>query len=195
MVIQNMENKKYDKLLKTGEELFIRHGIRRVTIEEICREAGVSKMTFYKFFGNKAELVKKIITNIFNDGYKNLDETMSKDIPFTDKFNSILRYKWETTSKYKGILSEIMTMPELQPLWLEIFTKNSKSSLEIFEIGKKEGAIDENIKIEFLQYIMEQLYVMWEDEKLKKIFPDMIERAIELTNIVFYGIIKDNKKT
>jgi len=29
-----------------------------VSVEELCREAGASKMTFYKYFANKAELFR-----------------------------------------------------------------------------------------------------------------------------------------
>jgi len=42
------ENQKYNQIIDTSKKLFWKYGIKRVTIEEICREAGVSKMTFYK---------------------------------------------------------------------------------------------------------------------------------------------------
>ena len=45
-------SQKREQLIQTGEALFIKHGMRRVTVEEICRQAGVSKPTFYKFFEN-----------------------------------------------------------------------------------------------------------------------------------------------
>ena len=51
-------NKKIQQLVTTAQELFMRHGIRRVTVEEICSEANISKMTFYKYFKNKIELTK-----------------------------------------------------------------------------------------------------------------------------------------
>ena len=59
----NIENKKYKSLLETGKKLFWKHGFRRVTIDEICHEAGVSKMTFYKWFDNKTGFAKTIFSN------------------------------------------------------------------------------------------------------------------------------------
>ena len=44
---------KKEQILKTGKELFWKYGFKLVTIEEICKEAGVSKMTYYKYFTNK----------------------------------------------------------------------------------------------------------------------------------------------
>ncbi|NQV51449.1 MAG: helix-turn-helix transcriptional regulator, partial [Candidatus Marinimicrobia bacterium] len=39
-------------ILRTAEKLFMQFGYNRVTVEEICREAKVSKVTFYKYFSN-----------------------------------------------------------------------------------------------------------------------------------------------
>ena len=55
------ENPKRKKILDTAHELFWKHGLKRVSIEEICAVAGVSKMTFYKHFANKTALVKYIL--------------------------------------------------------------------------------------------------------------------------------------
>ena len=47
------KNIKYNQILTKGKELFWKYGIKRVAIEEICKQAHVSKMTFYKYFKNK----------------------------------------------------------------------------------------------------------------------------------------------
>ncbi len=56
-----VDNPKYNQIIETASELFVRFGIKRVTVEEICKTSGVSKMTFYKFFRNKNEVVEKIL--------------------------------------------------------------------------------------------------------------------------------------
>ena len=58
-------SKKQQQIIETAEELFFRHGIKRVTVEEICQKASVSKMTFYKYFANKNDLAEHIILRIF----------------------------------------------------------------------------------------------------------------------------------
>ncbi|WP_372931944.1 TetR/AcrR family transcriptional regulator, partial [Mariniphaga sediminis] len=60
---ENKKSKKYLEIMKTARELFWKHGFRRVTIQEICEKAGVSKMTFYKHFPNKIDLAKTVFTN------------------------------------------------------------------------------------------------------------------------------------
>ena len=41
-----LKSKKQLELLKIARELFWKHGFKRVSIEEICQKASVSKMTF-----------------------------------------------------------------------------------------------------------------------------------------------------
>ena len=60
-IIRNAMEKRSAKLqaiLDAAKSLFWKHGIRRVTIEEICEVAGVSKMTYYKYFSNKTAIAK-----------------------------------------------------------------------------------------------------------------------------------------
>ena len=65
--MKELSNPKRLQILQTGRDLFWKFGFRRVTIEEVCREAGVSKMTFYKFFPNKQALVTVIMDEVFDE--------------------------------------------------------------------------------------------------------------------------------
>ena len=47
-----MSNKK-QQLLNTATELFRAQVFRRITIDETCKTANISKRTFYKYFKNK----------------------------------------------------------------------------------------------------------------------------------------------
>ena len=58
---------KYQQIVETATDLFMRFGVKRVTVEEICRTAQISKMTFYKYFNNKIELAEYIIFSILDN--------------------------------------------------------------------------------------------------------------------------------
>ena len=88
-------SKKRDSLIATGERLFIKHGMRRVTVEEICRQAGVSKPTFYSHFENKSELARRIVELWLEEGIKRIDEIQVAQIPFTAKLQQILDVRQE----------------------------------------------------------------------------------------------------
>lgn len=48
-------------IIKTAGELFFRLGIRSVSIDDICREIGMSKKTFYVYFESKDALVEQLL--------------------------------------------------------------------------------------------------------------------------------------
>ncbi|MDA3905863.1 MAG: TetR/AcrR family transcriptional regulator, partial [Bacteroidales bacterium] len=91
-------NIKQQQILEAGKELFWKHGIKRVTIEEICKQAHVSKMTFYKFFDNKKALAIAILDNTVGAALIDYKELIDKkDCSFTDKINQMLKMKLEGT--------------------------------------------------------------------------------------------------
>ncbi|MCK6617715.1 MAG: TetR/AcrR family transcriptional regulator [Cyclobacteriaceae bacterium] len=46
-----------DKILKGAEDLFMRYGVRSISMDDIARHLGVSKKTLYQHFADKDELV------------------------------------------------------------------------------------------------------------------------------------------
>ena len=60
-------NKKAEKIIQQVSLLYMKYGIKSVTMDDVARELGVSKKTLYEHFDDKADLVKKVILyNITN---------------------------------------------------------------------------------------------------------------------------------
>jgi TetR/AcrR family transcriptional regulator, cholesterol catabolism regulator len=51
-----------ERILKAAEELFMKFGIRRVTMDEIASELGISKKTIYLHFEDKDAIVHEVAT-------------------------------------------------------------------------------------------------------------------------------------
>lgn len=47
-----------ERILRTAHDLFYREGVRATGIDRIIAESGVSKVTFYRYFPSKNELIK-----------------------------------------------------------------------------------------------------------------------------------------
>ncbi len=56
-----------ERILQKSTELFLRFGIRSVTMDEIAMQLGVSKKTIYQFFADKNELVEAVIVEILTN--------------------------------------------------------------------------------------------------------------------------------
>ncbi len=76
---------KKQQFLNTAQELFCKHGIRRVTVDELCETSGISKMTFYKYFKNKWDIGKTVIDIMFDKGLIYYHAMIVDDIPFLQK--------------------------------------------------------------------------------------------------------------
>ena len=55
----SMENRR--KILQKATELFMRSGIRSVSMDEIANQSGVSKKTIYQYYADKDELVDAVM--------------------------------------------------------------------------------------------------------------------------------------
>lgn len=76
-----------EKILKTSLELFYKYGIKRVTMDDIAKELGMSKKTIYHHFKEKDDLVnnlcdtemakhEKIFDDLFNQSKDPIHEIM-----------------------------------------------------------------------------------------------------------------------
>ncbi len=55
-----------ERILEGVDELFFRHGIRRVTMDDIAQHLSISKKTIYQHFKDKDEIVLKVVRRFFN---------------------------------------------------------------------------------------------------------------------------------
>ena len=50
-----------ERILTKAAELFMRYGIRSITMDEIATQLGISKKTIYQFFTDKDDMVSAVI--------------------------------------------------------------------------------------------------------------------------------------
>ena len=66
-----------DRIMKTASDLFYRHGIHAVGVDTIATEAGTNKMSFYRNFASKDDLVAEYLRNEEREGLLWWDETIA----------------------------------------------------------------------------------------------------------------------
>jgi AcrR family transcriptional regulator len=188
-------NKKYESILTLSRDLFWKHGFRRITIQEICDKAGVSKMTFYKYFPNKTELAKTVFSNEINDGLVKFKHLMEEEIPADEKIKKMILYKAEST---KNISREFLedfymgTEPELKE-FVEQLTKEAWSNLRRdWESAQENGIFRNDFKPDFLLHVSFSLVELMRDEKLAKLYNTPQELILEFTRFIAYGISPRN---
>lgn len=196
-VSQSMSKKtKYEQLIETARKLFWYHGIRKISIEEICRESNVSKMTFYKYFKNRNDLVKVILDILFDEAMHRYNEIMESDIPFPEKVKQQIQLKLEGTTN----LSEAFLMDIHQFADKEIVDYfNEKRDITIQMVLKdylnaqNQGYFRRDIKPEFILFFFNHMYELAENPKLLKLYNSPQSLILELVNFFFYGIMPNHE--
>ena len=69
-----------ERILAAARKLFYRHGIRGVGVEAIAEAAATNKMTLYRHFGSKDELIAAYLTMLAKEG-DDVWENLARDYP------------------------------------------------------------------------------------------------------------------
>jgi AcrR family transcriptional regulator len=56
-----------ERIVDTARDLFHRHGIRGVGVDAIAEAAGTNKMTLYRNFGSKDDLIVECLHKVASD--------------------------------------------------------------------------------------------------------------------------------
>lgn len=91
-----MEDKKLH-ILKNVGKLYLKFGIRSVTMDDVAREFGISKKTLYLYFTDKKDLVRQVIdyykeNPVFNLNEKNTGNAIDRIFALRSHLAKILKY-------------------------------------------------------------------------------------------------------
>jgi len=187
---------KYQSILNAGKRLFWKYGIKKVTVEDICREAGISRMTFYKNFPNKVDLAVYILKQLFNEYYDYFNNLFTSDLAFEEQLKRIIKIKLEAS---KNMSMEIVRdiyqsgIPELVELMENQKQKSLSITLDFIMQGKNAGYIRKDLKNEFVLFQLNQILEMMKSDELLTLYDDTQIMTKNILDYFFNGILnKEN---
>ena len=148
------------KLIQITKDLFWKHGIKRITVEEICKEAEVSKMTFYRHFKNKEAVAIAVIETIFNESLERYHNIMSTNDTFRIKVNKLLKLKQDDI---KGISQEfIKDISRSDSSTLRDIIKGYRQQMHQhvildFKQAQDKGDIRQDLNLDFVIFLLNDL--------------------------------------
>lgn len=187
-----MISKKQTALLENAKELFWKHGFKRVSIEEICIKANVSKMTFYRFYPNKLELAKAVFDKVIDESIANFKKLMNEDIPASEKIKRMLTMKMEGTNNIsKEFLVDFYNNPELEvSAYIEQRTKMVwVGIIDDFKKGQHDGWLRKDFKPEIILIMAHKITELLQDENALKFYSTPQELVMEIANLFTFGIV------
>ncbi len=184
--------------MDTARELFWKHGLKRVSVEEICEKAGVSKMTFYRHFDNKTELAKAICLKVVEDSRQQFSSIIHDEATTpAQKLELMIKMKLDGTneisreflndfysSQETGIAEFIATLTAR--VWSEMITD--------FRTAQEKGWFRKDFKPEAFFIMSQKLIELLNDEGFQRLFSTPQEMVLEMTRMFTYGIMPFNEK-
>jgi AcrR family transcriptional regulator len=81
---------KRDRILDAAQSLFVRYGVKRTSIDDVAREAGVAKGTVYLSFESKAELFAAIAERLCANTLADAQRVVLEAAPLPQRLVGIL---------------------------------------------------------------------------------------------------------
>jgi len=178
------KSEKYLSLLETAKALFFRHGIRRVTIEEICAESKVSKVTFYKYFTDKNDLVRVIREELTQIGFARLDEINALPLSYPEKVEMMTAWRVQFFASMKGdFIKEIIDVKSVSEEIKQRYLENIRKA-------QQEGEIDPTLSPDLIWLVTEKFNEIVKDGSWETCVSDHIQAQEQLRRMYFYGLLK-----
>ncbi|HMA62053.1 MAG TPA: TetR/AcrR family transcriptional regulator [bacterium] len=189
-------NTKKSQVVEAAEELFMKFGMKRVTVKEICEKADVSKMTFYNHFDNKNDIIKYIFNSWLDEGYAWLEELEKQNLSFREEIQKILEYKKSYTSRMSPqfIDEYLKDSPELEDFFERYRQRGVESFIDWIESCKERGKVRKSIKSEFLVYVFNMIFNLVKDENIRSLYPSISDLIEDIFEFIFYGIVPEKNR-
>lgn len=145
-------------ILKKSREMFLKYGLRSVSVDDVCNEMRISKKTFYNVFRTKEKLVEGLLE-------QGLEETMKITIEEKEGEN-VIDYMRENARKF--IASQTMVEKhvaffyDLEKYYPELHRRFSGKMDEVrcnqlkvlIERGQNEGVFRKDVNVELASTVM-----------------------------------------
>lgn len=172
-----MEEKKEYYLEQIGK-LFLRYGLRGITMEEISDELGVSKKTIYNYFESKADIVDMLLQRHLNNKNESMWEAISHGKNAIEILIGITNLMKETIQDIPPLVKRDL----VKHFPLQLKKSNEELKNKIYEYIKQnvltgidQGLYRSNLNVELIA----RHYVVSSDRYIRQEVMDGIDFSID----------------
>lgn len=138
------------KIIDQGKDCFARYGVKKTSIEDLTKDLGIAKSSFYSFFNSKEDLFLQI--------YKEEREALKDSL----LENSFLKYRTEPDKAVRAYLYYVLNIVNKHPIWRKVFIEEERLGLTISRSSEEKI---KNIRRENVEMIL-PFFEEWADAGL-----------------------------
>jgi|GEM_PF-1335294 len=185
---------KQAKLIESAFGLFRKHSFQRVTIEEICSVARVSKVTFYRYYSGKEELILFILRLFVDDISGRIEGILKSTISIKDKLDRISMLKQKlVTDLGEEITGGMMNIPAARQYAEGLNERIWEEFQNLLQTEQAKGKINPNLDIHKSIQFIRALGNMLGDNSFKGIYNSTEEMISQVNELLVMGLLERGK--
>lgn len=192
------EHDNKEKLLKGAEDLFLKYGVRSITMDDIARHLGISKKTIYQHFEDKDDIVALVLKTHMERQRQQFDEIAAKSKNAVEEMVRIsVLLKESMRNVNASLLFELQKYHQRAwNTWLEFKKKDiHQSIIRNLKQGIEEGYFRGDINVDVLGRMRLEMVQMAFDNM---VFPresfNLSEVQAQLFDHFVHGLLTDKGK-
>ncbi len=188
------------RIIEKAEELFLKFGMTKVTVDEIATELGISKKTLYKYFDSKEALLWEVMlgrrTRI-QAGINKIIQNESDD--FVEKLAKLMAYTGDQFAQ--ATPQFLQNLRKAAPhVCKELEHDRNSYALEAFRAlsseGVQEGYVRGDISIEFVAIMYVSLVQsIMHSEAMTQLPMTAAQVFNAIHDVIFFGMFTDKGRT
>jgi AcrR family transcriptional regulator len=176
-------------ILDAAEALFFAHGIGAVAVTDIARQAHVSPVTIYSYFGTKQTLAREVMKRYMDRAMDEAEHVLTLDAPFHEKMTQLFTAQAHHSEQVSERFAHSLAWddPEMQALYQTYARERSIPFFRaLVEQGKAAGAIRNELSFEAIV-----TYIQMFQQMLSR--PDFLKTdsayKADLATLFFFGLL------
>ncbi|WP_321386758.1 TetR/AcrR family transcriptional regulator [uncultured Enterococcus sp.] len=178
---------KEQTILQTALALFMHQGVKNTSVQAIAKQASVSPVTIFNYFGSKENLVDQTCLLYFNSTYDDFKQMIDSKKSFEEKMQYLIFIKGQVSKDIHNEFYEALMLKYSHPddSMTEFLQKGIVLYQALFEQGKEEGMISQELSMPALMLYLQLLTTSMQDEAIYK---DILPFSEEIMEMFLYGI-------
>lgn len=189
---QTRNDSKRSDIISIATRLFLCNGTKMISVDQICAKVDISKMTFYRKFTSKLDLVLHVEMERQIKGRAVFRQVMAKPLSFKDKVSELILLQLEELSQLsEAYINEVIEgeSEELKNI-LTIFSQQNISDFhQDIKDAQTNGELTSNINPNMVVYLLRGLSEKLKDPILNSLYPNKKDLIVDITSVVFRGIL------
>lgn len=187
-----MKKTKKQQIDSTAKALFWKHGFKKVTIEEVCKKAHVSRKTFYTMYENKSALVISLLSAMTNKALEDTRLIMAAESTFSKKMEKILTLKFESSKEFsKEFVADFYNpdSAEILQYFTEIMGESMLMTFDFFKNAQERGEMNPDLNLNYVMWLMQKFGELSGTDELMSMFPDVESMTKQVAQSIIYGVM------